>query len=195
MITVWKVTTSNQFYPHGDGLWPELLATGCIAIGWNQLGDFNQYFGNQARLEEVYAQVDEFGPGGIPQILAFRDEMQVGDIVIGTERRCQVNGIGKIVSPYMGENNPANPRRNHQHGWRNVRLVDWIWPQNHGNDNGGGGGGGGINVDEQYAFAIRTVTHAGVKIDGQLQLKGSLRHRERFEQILKRTGLKLENLV
>lgn len=199
-MVVWKVTTSNQFYPHDNGLWPELLEDSCIAIGWNQLGDFDQYIGNQAALEAAYAEVAEFRPGGIMQILAFRDEMQVGDIVIGTERLFQVNGVGRICSHYMGENNPDNPRRNHPHGWRNVRMVDWIWTRNNGGprDNGGPRNGDGISVDEQYRFAIRTVTHAGVEIinfDGQLLTDGNPRHRRRFEQILERTGLTLHDLV
>jgi hypothetical protein len=189
---VWKVTTSNQFYPYGNGLWLELLADSCIAIGWNQLGDFDQYIGNQAALEAAYAEVAEFRPGGIGQILTFRDRMEIDDIVIGTEGLFQVNGVGKIRSRYMGENNLDNPRHNHPHGWRNIRMVDWIWPRNDGNPRNGSG----ISVDEQYRFAIRTVTHAGVEIVNSYgQLRGNPRHRARFEQILERTGLTLHDLV
>jgi hypothetical protein len=193
MNNVWKVTSNNKYY---EDIWPELNRDGCIAVGWDDVGDFRQYQDDQALLDAlgIYRE----GNGALHQIKSFRgvlrngeEGMDVGDIVLATEGFTRVNGVGRITSGYLSENDPDNPRQNHERGFRNVRMVEWLWARNDAR---------GIQVFEIHnviQFAFQTVTHAGVKIvrgKNGCELQGQEKHIDRFNQVINGVGLTVDNL-
>lgn len=98
---------------------------GKVAIGWNNLGDLNQYR-SQEELREAY--IAEYGNAKPPQtanaiamLRKFRDELNVGDTAITYSSETRNYLIGKITGEYCFISLSDN-----EEGYANSHDVDWI---------------------------------------------------------------------
>jgi hypothetical protein len=116
-VQIWKVAPGEQ-----AAQWDECRENSFIAIGWHEVGDYNQY---KTREELQKALVDTYEKdGGIRSIWPFVHEMRVGDIVIASRGLSEVVGIGKIMGEYLPFGHPENPSTHD--GLVNSRLVNWL---------------------------------------------------------------------
>ena len=95
-MTVWRLVTHHQ---DSERLLALSKSEGRIAVGWNAVGDLRDY-GSEAEVREaVKATGNPNWPSSGKQLLAFRDEMQPGDLAILSakgSRRCMM----RIEGPY-----------------------------------------------------------------------------------------------
>jgi len=116
-IQVWKVAPGEQ-----AAQWDECRENSFIAIGWHEIGDYNQY---KTREDLQKAILDTYEKdGGIRSIWPFIHEMRIGDIVIASRGLSEVVGIGKIMGEYLPSGHPENPSTHD--GLVNSRLVNWL---------------------------------------------------------------------
>ncbi len=92
-------------------LWPRSRDTGTIAIGWDELGDLNQY-------REKSKIPSNLGHNDALAVHEFVHEMKQGDEVYIKNGRHMVIAHGKVVSDYE--------YRPDLESYRNVRKVEWL---------------------------------------------------------------------
>lgn len=114
---IWKVAPGE-----GAEFWDFVREKDCIAIGWNEIGDLNQ-FEDKNLISEALADA-EMGTGGAKQLWDFANVMQEGDIVIANKGLNSVVGIGLIDSEYIAQTDNNNPCR--EIPFQNVRMIEWI---------------------------------------------------------------------
>ena len=94
---------------------------GSVAIGWNGVGDLRDY-GSE---EEIRRAVRETGNRNWPfsgrQLLAFRDEMNVGDLVI-----LSAGGARRAVMPVEGTYEHAGPLDGDDQAYSHQRRAKCI---------------------------------------------------------------------
>jgi MoxR-like ATPase len=104
----------------GGRLWKPCLAEGIIAIGWDFLGDFNQY----KTKDEFAAAISKHRDDGKNPMNSthacyqFAQEMKVGDYVFSKKGMSQLYGCGVIESDYMFDPDRAE--------YRSIRKVRWL---------------------------------------------------------------------
>jgi len=104
----------------GGRLWKPCLAEGIIAIGWDFLGDFNQY----KTKDEFAAAISKHRDDGKHPMNSshacyqFAQEMKVGDYVFSKKGMSQLYGCGIIESDYFFDPNRAE--------YRSIRKVRWL---------------------------------------------------------------------
>lgn len=106
----------------GEGAtrWPSFSDGGYVAIGWDELGDLDQFKTRdalQTRLKQVYEREQD----PLNDSLAcyqFCREMSEGDEIYVKHGRDRVLGYGRIIGPY--EHDESRP------DYQNVRRVEWI---------------------------------------------------------------------
>lgn len=116
----WMVRAGN-----GGMFVEEFREQNAIAIGWNEIGDLNQ-FTDKAALRIAYEQAyPNDKPGKIPNAIAmmqkFRDEIQKGDLVISydSERREYLLEEDKGEYQYLSEGKQIGD-------FANARWVNWL---------------------------------------------------------------------
>ncbi|MCD4820932.1 MAG: EVE domain-containing protein [Methanococcoides sp.] len=110
LIDYWK------FAPGENGShWDEFYKEGIIAIGWDNLEDFNSY--TTEELAEILNVEESSNSNQIWNIENFRDA-SIGDIVIANKGRSKCLGIGVI----KGESVFDDKRTRYKH----VRKVNWL---------------------------------------------------------------------
>ena len=110
----------------GAGIWDDCYAKGIMAIGWDEIGDLNQYPSKTAMKDAMKEEID---PERSYTMAAhatwqFANVMKPGDIVFAKKGRNTVIGRGVVISDYeYDDSRPDN---------RNVRKVNWThkgeWP-------------------------------------------------------------------
>ena len=110
----------------GAGIWDECCEKGIMAIGWDEIGDLQQYVSKTEMKQAMKEQID---PGNSYTMAAhatwqFVHDMKPGDIVFAKKGRSTVIGRGIVVSEYAFDDSRANNK--------NVRKVNWThigeWP-------------------------------------------------------------------
>ncbi len=113
-------TVDSWVIAPGEGarLWAEFLEADIAAIGWDGLGDLNEYKSRDA----IHAALIANGAGENPimQSLAvweFVHEVAIGDIVLAKRGRSAILGWGQVTGDYVHDPERAE--------YRNTRSVDW----------------------------------------------------------------------
>jgi len=116
----WMIRAGN-----GGRYFDDFKDNGCVAIGWNALGDLRQYKSPEA-LKEAYIQ--HFGnakPGrtanAIAMIRKFRDDILPGDLLITYSQEHREYLVGEDLGEYEFRNE-SEPVGEFQH----VRKVKWL---------------------------------------------------------------------
>lgn len=126
-------SSANQFWIFAPGqnaeMWQEFYDNGIMAIGFDELGDLNQYNSKQEiqkKYQELYNNENIKG-NDIAANFDFKATMNVGDIVIVKKGRKELLGYGQIDSDYYYDENRAN--------YKKCRRVKWLkkgnWPTDH----------------------------------------------------------------
>lgn len=104
------------FAPGENGIyWEEFHRQGIIAIGWDYLGDLNDY--TTEKLSEALNVENPNNSNQIHNIENFRDA-SIGDIIVARNGRSKSLGIGVIT----GECTFDNERTKYKH----IRKVNWL---------------------------------------------------------------------
>jgi len=117
-MTMWMVRAEV-----GNRLFVPFIEQNLVAIGWNKVGDLNQYKTREAILNAVRAEWPEWKSqaqvNAAGMLFRFSKEMDEGDWIITYNQQRRVYAIGKIEGAYRFD--PSFD--NHD---PNVRPVTWI---------------------------------------------------------------------
>ena len=110
LINYWK------FAPGKNGIyWEEFYKQGIIAIGWDSLGNLNDY--TTETLAEALNVDDPNNSNQIWDIENFRDA-SIGDVIIANKGKSKALGVGVIAGEYTFEDKRAK--------YKHVRKVNWL---------------------------------------------------------------------
>lgn len=118
MGTAWLVRAGQESRHAGA-----FEAAGAVALGWTNISGLNDLEGlTAARIAEL---VRAFGRAPLPaaqdaaELIAFRDELAVGDLVVTPDARVRQVLVGTVASDYRyDEGTPVAD-------YRHVRDVEW----------------------------------------------------------------------
>lgn len=124
--------TDRKYWMYAPGensrLWEEFYEQSIMGIGWDQLGDLNQYTdktGMKARMKEVYGDESSYVNAG-HATWQFVHEMNIGDVIFVKQGLKKLIGRGVVTSEYRFNNSRQE--------YFNVRSVEWThkgeWEQN-----------------------------------------------------------------
>lgn len=121
-------TVRYWLYSPGEGarLWEECYKKGIMAIGWDEIGDLNQYATKTEMKEAMKENYDPKSSYSMATLATwqFANEMKQGDIVFAKKGRSTVIGRGVVMSDYEFDDSRDDNR--------NVRKVNWThkgeWP-------------------------------------------------------------------
>lgn len=123
-ITTKKPKPNNLYWLYSPGenarLWDEFYEEGIMALGWDDIGDLNNY---KNRDEIRNALIDAFGGEGSKRndVSAnddFLNKMKVGDVIIAKKGRGELLGYGIVTSNYKYDDNRTE--------YKQTRKVDWV---------------------------------------------------------------------
>lgn len=114
---------TNLWGIHNDTLTNELVDHGFVSVGWHELGDLrtisNGRDGLKKALDTTYPGSKARATAGRAGILArFRDEIQIGDLVVAPYKPDSTINVGEVTGPYYFETSAST----HVHR----RPVRWI---------------------------------------------------------------------
>lgn len=121
-------TTHYWLYSPGEGagIWDECCEKGIMAIGWDEIGDLNQYASKTEMKEAMKEHIDPERPYTMAAHATwqFANEIKPGDIVFAKKGRSIVIGRGVVLSDYEFDDSRDDNK--------NVRKVNWThkgeWP-------------------------------------------------------------------
>lgn len=119
---------------HNDTLTTELVDAGFVSIGWDELGDLTRISGGREGLKSTLGRERPDGkPGAIAGwagiLVRFRDEMQVGDVVVAPYKPDSTINIGVVSSEYYFDADAPTHRHRRQVEWRKIGLSRTIFSQ------------------------------------------------------------------
>lgn len=126
MTSMWGV--------HNDTLTTELVEGGFVSIGWDDLGDLRTIGSSRdaikAALAPVFPERKPQAIAGWTGILArFRDEMQVGDIVVAPYKPDSTINIGIVSGPYEFVAGAQTHRHRRPVTWKKIGLPRTVFSQ------------------------------------------------------------------
>ncbi len=101
-------------------LWDEFHRDGIVGIGWDHLGDLNQYH-SKRDIEAALREADQSTNRRSNDALCcwqFAHDIQVGDIVLAKDGRYNLVGVGRVKSDYQ--------HRHNREEYHHVREVTWL---------------------------------------------------------------------
>ncbi|HJH30071.1 MAG TPA: EVE domain-containing protein [Methanosarcinaceae archaeon] len=117
LINYWK------FSPGENGIhWDEFYKLGIIAIGWDDLGNLNNY--TMETLAEALNVDNPTISNRIWNIENFRD-VSIGDVIIANKGISKALGIGVITGEYIFDDSRAEYKHVRHIDWRINHLVDF----------------------------------------------------------------------
>lgn len=124
----------NTWGVHNDSLTSELTDEGFISVGWDELGSLATIRGGR---EGLKAALTNLNPDSKPRSIAgqagvlvrFRDEMQVGDVVVAPYKPTSTINIGVIASDYYYEPAAETHRHRRRVDWKQVGLARTVFTQ------------------------------------------------------------------
>lgn len=103
----------------GSRLWEEFYEKGIMGIGWEEIGDLNQYDSKEAmkqKMKEEYGEEYSYKNDGFAT-WQFANEMNIGDIIYVKKGREKIIGRGVVTSDYIYDGDRDE--------YNNIRKVDW----------------------------------------------------------------------
>ena len=121
-------TTHYWLYSPGEGaeIWKDCCDNGIMAIGWDEIGDLNQYKSKAEMKEAMKEFIDSEKPFTMAAHATwqFANDMKPGDVVFAKKGRSTVIGRGIVLSDYEFDDSRDYTK--------NVRTVNWThkgeWP-------------------------------------------------------------------
>ena len=121
-------TIHYWLYSPGEGavIWDECCEKGIMAIGWDEIGDLNQYATKNEMKQAMKEHIDPERPYTMAAHATwqFANEIKPGDIVFAKKGRSTVIGKGVVISDYVFDDSRDDNK--------NVRKVNWThkgeWP-------------------------------------------------------------------
>jgi 5-methylcytosine-specific restriction protein B len=117
----WRVGTSDGTVPRNR--WLLMRDSGCVAIGWDGVGDLSALEANKEgkeRLQKLLAEKHPADPSGTGrarnQIMNFVTAILEGDYVLAADGRA-VLGVGRVTGDYVYDGSSDFPHR---------RPVEWL---------------------------------------------------------------------
>ena len=114
-------TTHYWIYSPGEGagIWDECCEKGIMAIGWDEIGDLQQYSSKTEMKQAMKEHIDPEKPYTMAAHATwqFAHEMKPGDIVFAKKGRSTVIGRGVVMSDYEFDDSRDDNK--------NVRKVNW----------------------------------------------------------------------
>jgi predicted Mrr-cat superfamily restriction endonuclease len=110
--------------------WPVCSKEGCIGLGWVELKDFRRFSSQSEVLKALKGKYPEKRgnrEGAARSISYFCHIIEPSDIVVATDGRSSVVGIGVVASDYLPPKAPSNPVPVDSDMWRrHARAVRWV---------------------------------------------------------------------
>lgn len=112
---IWAIAPGNQAM-----FWSDCKERGEVYIGWNKMGDLNQF---QSK-DQILAKLMEVNPGeGLPNndaltLWDFSHVMKQGDILVAKKGNRKIVGVGVVQGDYGFDNDRPS--------YRHVRDVEWL---------------------------------------------------------------------
>ena len=103
----------------GAGIWDECIQNGIMAIGWDEIGDLNQYASKTEMKQAMKEHIDPERPYTMAAHATwqFANEIKPGDIIFAKKGRSTVIGRGVVMSDYEFDDSRDENK--------NVRKVNW----------------------------------------------------------------------
>lgn len=125
---------SSTWGVHNDTLTTELVAGGFVSIGWDDLPDLRTIAsgreGLKIALSAAYPNKKPRAIAGWAGILSrFRDEMQVGEVVVAPYKPDSTINIGVITGDYTFDPAAATHRHRRPVTWRKVGVSRTVFTQ------------------------------------------------------------------
>lgn len=124
----------NTWGVHNDSLTSELTDEGFISVGWDELTSLAEIPGGREGLKRALGSLNPdakprsiAGQAGV--LLRFRDEMQVGDVVVAPYKPDSTINIGIIASDYYIESTAQTHRHRRRVEWKQVGLPRTVFTQ------------------------------------------------------------------
>lgn len=126
-----KNITKYWLYAAGENAeyWDEFHNLGIMGLGWDKLGDLNQYTSKEeivSRLQEL-ENTNSSKKNDATANFEFKEKVSVGDIVIVKRGRGELLGLGTVKSDYFYDAN--------RDYYQKCRKVDWqlkgVWKVDH----------------------------------------------------------------
>ena len=124
----------NVWGVHNNVLTNELTDEGFISIGWDEIDSLSDIPGGR---EGLKSKLSELNPDAKPRSIAgqagtlvrFRDDMQVGDVIVAPYRPNSTINIGIVTSPYYFEASAPIHRHRHRVEWKQLGLPRTVFTQ------------------------------------------------------------------
>lgn len=124
----------NVWGVHNNALSNELTDEGFISIGWDELGELTRIPRGR---EGLKSKLSNLNPDAKPRSIAgqagvlvrFRDEMQVGDVIVAPFKPSSTINIGIVTSPYYFEPTAAVHHHRRKVEWKQVGLPRTVFTQ------------------------------------------------------------------
>lgn len=115
-------TTRYWIYAPGDyaSKWNEFYEDSIMAIGWNELGDIQQFSSRddvKEKMKQQYGSDNDYMNDSLA-IWQFAKDVQIGDIVYAKKGTSQLVGRGIVTSDYKYDSEGTD-------GYNNVRNINW----------------------------------------------------------------------
>ncbi|MDA3940133.1 MAG: AAA family ATPase [Spirochaetia bacterium] len=115
--------SSKKYWLYAPGrnavLWDEFYNQGIMGLGWDNLGDLNDY----SSKEEITIKLQELSDSTVNPYnnasanYEFKEAVAIGDIVIAKKGRSELIGYGIITSDYFYDNSRSS--------YQKCRKIDW----------------------------------------------------------------------
>lgn len=126
MTSVWGI--------HNDTMTTELVDSGFVSLGWDDLGDLRDIRGSRDGFKRLLltkrpnAKVGAI-PGWAGILLRFRDTIAIGDVVVAPYKPDSTINIGVITGDYEFASDEPTHRHRRRVEWKKVGLSRTIFTQ------------------------------------------------------------------
>ena len=110
-------------------LWEECQQQGLMRLGWDNLGDFNQFDSRQAviaKMKEIYDE--DNNSNDTLAVWQFLNDMQIGDIVYAKRGIYHIIGRGVVEGEYVYDDSLEKYKNTRRVRW--TEVGDWEAPYN-----------------------------------------------------------------
>lgn len=119
---------------HNDTLSTELIEGSFVSLSWDNMGDLSKIPGGREELkDELARRTPEDSHKAIPVwagiLLRFRDEIQIGDVVIAPYKADSTINIGIVRGEYEYAANEQSHRHRRRVEWKKIGLSRTVFTQ------------------------------------------------------------------
>lgn len=113
---------------HNDTLTSELIDQGFVSIGWDMVGDLNEIPGGREEFKDELSRIiPKESVKSVPiwagMLFRFRDEIQIGDVVVAPYKPDSTINIGVIAGDYEFEADALTHRHRRKVEWKRLGLA------------------------------------------------------------------------